>query len=57
MQWIVVEKTEGQDHKDHDHKGHDHPGRCPSRFFGLWVAGGIVAAGVGVWMLVSGGLG
>ena len=57
MRWIVVEKTEGQDDKDHGHAGHDHPGRCPSRFFGLWIAGGIVAVGVGVWMLVSRGLG
>ncbi|MES2143575.1 MAG: hypothetical protein V4516_04280 [Pseudomonadota bacterium] len=54
MQWIVVEKTDGQDDKDRDHKGHDHPGRCPNRFFGLWVASGVVAAGVAVWMLIGG---
>lgn len=57
MQWIVADKTEGRDVKDHDHKGHDHPGRCPSRFFGLWVAAGIVAAVIGGWMLMRGGLG
>lgn len=57
MQWIVVDKTQGEDGKDQDRKGHRHPGHCPSRFFGLWVATGIVAAGAAIWMLVSWGLG